>query len=84
MKTAYFSIDELAETVLVPSVRFDELELTVMLHRIYLKMFEFEDISKMVSKLDIQKVQNSSRSPYLRETFAALLFFIKQREVVSD
>lgn len=75
---------EMSRVVSMPHVRFDETELTRMLHDIYLKMFQHESMAHMVSNPDMLTLQNSSRRFYHRGTLAAFLSFVKRRSLVSD
>ncbi len=64
--------------------QFDEADLAALLYGVYLKMFQHENIGRMYSKLDVVMLQSGSRPPDHRGTLAALLLFVKQREVVSN
>ena len=71
-------------TVSTPSVHFNEAELTTLLYKIYLKMFQHEDMSSMFSNPDILMLKMQSLPVYHRATFAAFLSCVKRRVVVSN
>ena len=67
----------------IPPIHFDEAELSHILHQVYRKMFQHENVSLLFSKLDLQTLQNNSLLHYHRGSMAAFLGFIKKRVVVD-
>ena len=72
-----------AESTTLPFIHLDGPELAHILYQTYLKMFQNEDLTRLISKIDLQTIQNSSLLHYHRGSFAYFLRFIKQRVVVD-
>ncbi|KAI9052180.1 hypothetical protein LZ554_003540 [Drepanopeziza brunnea f. sp. 'monogermtubi'] len=60
-------------------LQFDAGELACLLHRLYLGMFEYEDVAKKMTDISIRKIRNDSAPMYHRGSLAAFLKLIKPR-----
>ncbi|KAK3941000.1 hypothetical protein QBC46DRAFT_458595 [Diplogelasinospora grovesii] len=61
-------------------VRFDEMSLARLLFRVYLHLFEGENVSKLLSGIDLPNLADRmSLQPYTRASFASLLSLAKGR-----
>lgn len=58
-------------------IRFDEGDLAHIIHHVYWEMFQHENMMKILSEFDLQKVQKISNPPYHRGCFALFLLFVK-------
>lgn len=65
------------------SLRFAEPELAQLLLQIYHKMFQHENISLLMSNLNLQTVQKNSMPRYHRASLAAFLAMVKQQVSVD-
>ena len=65
------------------AVRFDGHELARVLHQVYIKMFQHEDVVQMLAKNDIRSMYRSSIPHYHRGSLASFLAFIKKRVIVD-
>ena len=71
------------ESTAIPTIHFDGSELAHILYQCYLKMFQHEDMMKLLSKIDLQTIQNSSVLHYHRGSLASFLCFVKKRVAVD-
>lgn len=67
----------------VQRIHFDELELSHLLYRIYREMFSSENLGNILSKMNIQMMQNNSTPHYHRGSFACILRLVKGITVVD-
>ena len=73
----------IATSTAAPKLRFDGSELGHILFQVYLKMFQNEDLVQMLSKINLQTLQNNSLVHYHRGSLASFLCFVKKR-VIAD
>ncbi|KAJ5046777.1 uncharacterized protein L3040_004004 [Drepanopeziza brunnea f. sp. 'multigermtubi'] len=60
-------------------LQFDAGELACLLHRVYLGMFECEDMAKKMADISVRKIRNDSAPMYHRGSLAAFLKLLKSR-----
>lgn len=66
-----------------PVMHFEENELAQVLFRVYLKMFEHENLNHLLSNMNMQTFSKGSLIHYQRSTVASLLLFVKKRVIVD-
>ena len=67
----------------IPRVHFTETALAQILHQVYVNMFQHEDMSVLLSKIDLLTIRNNSSPPYHRGSLASFLCYIKKRVVLD-
>ena len=72
-----------AESTAAPVIRFDGPDLAHILYQVYLKMFQNEDVTQLLSKIDQHTIHNRSLLHYHRGSLASFLRFVKQKVVVD-
>jgi len=72
-----------SDSTTLPSMDFDATELAHLLYRVYLKMFQNEDMARTFSKLNLQTLHNNSVLHYHRGSLASFLQFVQNRVAVD-
>lgn len=71
------------ESDMVPILNLNAPELAHIMYQVYLKMFEHEDMARLLSKINTPSIQNLSLIHYNRGSMASFLSFIKKRVSVD-